>query len=119
MRSDRKQFVSLLTEDPRLVLPEGAQILAGAFNPPPALTPMRGHVTSSYHSPTLGRSIALAVVKGGLNRMGETVQVALRDGRNVNATIRQPRLLRPQLGASKCLSHSLPLPRNLSLANAA
>jgi sarcosine oxidase, subunit alpha len=90
VRGDRKQFVGLLTEDPQLVLPEGAQILAGAFNPPPALTPMQGHVTSSYHSPTLGRSIALAMLKGGLNRLGETVQVALRDGRNVNATITSP-----------------------------
>ena len=89
-RSDRKQLVGLLTQEPQLVLPEGAQVLAGAFNPPPALTLMQGHVTSSYQSPTLGRSIAMALVKGGLNRMGETIQVALRDGRNVNATIVSP-----------------------------
>ena len=90
VRPDRKQLVGLLTEDAKLVLPEGAQILAGPFHQPPALTLMQGHVTSSYHSPTLGRSIAMAVVKGGLSRMGETVQVALRDGRNVNATIVSP-----------------------------
>jgi len=31
---------------------------------------MIGHVTSSYLSPTLGRSIAMAVVKGGHQRAG-------------------------------------------------
>jgi sarcosine oxidase subunit alpha len=90
LRSDRKQLVGLLTEDPLLVLPEGAQVIAEAFNTPPALTAMQGHVTSSYHSPTLGRSIALALIKGGQARMGETVQLALRDGRNVNARIASP-----------------------------
>ncbi|MEJ7139306.1 sarcosine oxidase subunit alpha family protein [Amphibiibacter pelophylacis] len=95
-RSDRKQLVGLLTEDPALVLPEGAQILAGPFQPPPALTPMQGHVTSSYASPTLGRSIAMALLKAGLGRMGETVQVALRDGRNVTATVVSPVFFDPK-----------------------
>jgi sarcosine oxidase subunit alpha len=90
VRANRKQLVGLLTENPQEVLPEGSQILAGAFNPPPALSSMQGHVTSSYHSPALKRSIAMALVQGGLGRMGETVQVALRDGRNVNATITSP-----------------------------
>lgn len=90
VRPNRKQLVGLLTENPQDVLPEGSQILSGAFNPPPALSGMQGHVTSSYHSPTLKRSIAMALVQGGLNRMGETVQVALRDGRNVNAKIVSP-----------------------------
>ena len=57
--SDRKQLVGLLTEDPMLVLEEGAQITATEGGPPPV--PMLGHVTSSYMSPTLGRSIALAL----------------------------------------------------------
>jgi sarcosine oxidase subunit alpha len=48
---------------------------------------MIGHVTSSYLSPTLGRSIAMAVVKGGHQRTGETVQVALSNGTTVRATI--------------------------------
>lgn len=34
---------------------------------------MVGHVTSSYMSASLGHSFALAVVKGGLKRMGERV----------------------------------------------
>jgi sarcosine oxidase subunit alpha len=48
---------------------------------------MVGHVTSSYLSPTLGRSIAMALVKGGATRMGDRVHIGMRDGRSVTATI--------------------------------
>lgn len=87
-RADRKQLVGLLSADPSLVLTEGAQILVGAATPIPA--PMQGHVTSSYYSPTLGRSIALALVKGGLSRLGETVQVSLSADRVAQAVIASP-----------------------------
>jgi sarcosine oxidase subunit alpha len=48
---------------------------------------MLGHVTSSYHSPTLKRSIAMAVVRSGHQRMGQKVNAALVDGRYVAATV--------------------------------
>ena len=64
----RKQLVGLLTDDPQVVLEEGAQIVATPGQPPPV--PMIGHVTSSYWSATLGRSIALAMVAGGRARIG-------------------------------------------------
>ena len=51
---------------------------------------MIGHVTSSYCSPTLGRSIALAVVRSGQQRMGEKIHAALADGRYVAATVCSP-----------------------------
>ena len=91
-RQDRKQFVGLLTDDPALVLPEGSQVLAGdpGAPVPPVPVPMDGHVTSSYASPTLGRSLALALVRGGLARMGQRVRVALRDGRTATAVIASP-----------------------------
>ncbi|MEH6546938.1 MAG: glycine cleavage T C-terminal barrel domain-containing protein, partial [Sneathiella sp.] len=38
------------------------------------------HVTSSYYSANLGRSIALAVVKGGQNRHGDTIYAPLKSG---------------------------------------
>jgi sarcosine oxidase subunit alpha len=90
-KEGRKQFVGLLTADDQLVLPEGAQIIAkdtqvSAAEP----TPMIGHVTSSYYSPILKRSIALAVVKGGLNKMGESVVIPLADGKRITATISSP-----------------------------
>lgn len=95
VRTDRKQLVGLVTEDPRIVLPEGAQITREVdFSVIPV--PMEGHVTSSYMSPTLGRSIALAVVRSGLRRMGEKVYLPLRDGRTITATITSPVFYDPQ-----------------------
>lgn len=76
-RSDRKQLVGLLTDDPETVLREGAQIIASADIKPPM--PMLGHVTSSYYSPELGRSIAMAVVRDGISRRGEEGVKAGRD----------------------------------------
>jgi sarcosine oxidase subunit alpha len=84
-KAGRKQFVGLLTDDPSVVLPEGAQIVAGPFQGDTA--PMLGHVTSSYFSPVLKRSIALAVVKGGLDKIGEAVMIPLANGKQVNAKI--------------------------------
>jgi sarcosine oxidase subunit alpha len=86
-REDRKQLVGLLSEDPKLVLPEGAQIVARVTPEPPM--PMIGHVTSSYWSANLGRSIALALVRGGRARHGETVCLPLAK-QQVNATICEP-----------------------------
>jgi sarcosine oxidase subunit alpha len=40
---------------------------------------MIGHVTSSYWSENCGRSIALALVAGGRDRMGETLHVPMPD----------------------------------------
>ncbi len=93
MREDRKQLVGLLTEQPEEVLPEGCQIVAAAAAPLPV--PMLGHVTSSYFSASLGRSIALAVVKHGLERIGETVEVPLATGRVVKAVIAKPVFIDP------------------------
>ena len=56
IREDRKQLVGLLTEDPKIVLEEGAQIVEDTNKKP---IEMLGHVTSSYYSPNLSKSIAL------------------------------------------------------------
>jgi sarcosine oxidase, subunit alpha len=76
-RSDRKQLVGLLTDDPGIVLKEGAQIIATADATPPV--PMLGHVTSSYFSPELGRSIALGLVRDGVQRRSADGVNASRD----------------------------------------
>lgn len=72
---NRKQLVGLLTDDPAVVLEEGAQIVNDPNQPFPMT--MVGHVTSSYWSETLGRSIALAVLDGGRDRIGETVYLPM------------------------------------------
>ncbi|GAA2829709.1 sarcosine oxidase subunit alpha [Aminobacter aminovorans] len=74
----RKQLVGLKTKDPRTVLEEGAQIVE---NPKQAI-PMKmiGHVTSSYWSANCDRSIAMGLVLGGRDRIGETLYVPMPDG---------------------------------------
>jgi len=88
VRSDRKQLVGLLTEDPQTVIPEGAQLVNDPRAPMPV--PMVGHVSSSYFSACCGHSIAMALVKAGHRRMGETVYAPLANGRVVKATITAP-----------------------------
>ncbi|WP_280177704.1 glycine cleavage T C-terminal barrel domain-containing protein, partial [Bosea sp. CS1GBMeth4] len=73
----RKQLVGLLTDDPSLVLQEGAQIVADPNEPKPMT--MLGHVTSAYWSETLGRSIAMAVVADGRARDGQVLHVPMPD----------------------------------------
>ncbi len=85
-RADRRQLVGLLTDDPAAVLTEGAQIIAAPAERNPR-TPMIGHVTSSYYSPNLDRSIALALIAGGRDRLGETVHVARKGAAPIPARI--------------------------------
>lgn len=91
VREDRKQFVGLLPTDPKAVLPEGAQLVArnAPVNEPTfeSPVPMEGHVSSSYYSVALGRSIALALVKGGHQRHGEVIRSPQPDGSIIDAEI--------------------------------
>jgi sarcosine oxidase subunit alpha len=76
---DRKQLVGLATvADPQQLLEEGAQIALEAA-PVRRARPL-GHISSSYHSAALGRSIALALVSGGRARMGQTLYVPMPEG---------------------------------------
>ena len=93
LREDRKQIVGLLTDGGE-VLPEGGQIVAAPSSTTPV--PMLGHVTSSYYSANLGHPIALAVVKGGRARQGETVYVPLDDGRTLRARVTSPVFYDPE-----------------------
>jgi sarcosine oxidase subunit alpha len=85
-RDDRRQLVGLLTVDPEIVLMEGSQVIATEAESQPPV-PMLGHVTSSYFSPNLGRSIAMALVNGGRSRMGERLWVSRRDGAPIPVTV--------------------------------
>ena len=59
MKEDRKHYVGLLTTNPNEILEEGAQIVADR-NPKKPID-MLGHVSSSYYSPNLNKSIALGL----------------------------------------------------------
>jgi sarcosine oxidase subunit alpha len=75
LREDRKQLVALLPKDPWALPVEGAQLVGTAELPEPPV-PMLGHVTSSYRSPILERTFALAMLKGGRAMHGATVWAA-------------------------------------------
>ncbi|CAO4172852.1 sarcosine oxidase subunit alpha family protein [Methylorubrum populi] len=76
--SGRKQLVGLVTEDPKLVLDEGAQIVSDTNQPIPMR--MLGHVTSSYWSPNCHRSIAMALVADGRALLGRSLYVTTPTG---------------------------------------
>ena len=76
IREDRKQLVGIVTEDPREILEEGAQIVADVSKKP---VEMLGHITSSYFSPNLNKSIALGVVKGGKNMLGKKLFIPMKN----------------------------------------
>jgi sarcosine oxidase subunit alpha len=77
-RPDRKQLVGLLPVDPAVRLPEGAQLIETPHVPQPPVR-MLGHVTSSYRSAALDRTFALALVRSGHERVGETLYVPVGD----------------------------------------
>ncbi len=87
----RKQLVGLYTDDRAVVLDDGAQLVA---DPVSSARPL-GHVTSTYWSETLGRSIALALLAGGRSRMGERLYVPLLD-RLVPVTVVKPVFYDPE-----------------------
>lgn len=89
----RRQLVGLLTEDARTVIPDGACAVGGADG-----RQIIGHVTSSYHSPTLGRSIAMALVESGRDRMGSVLEFAVARGSRIRARVVRPAFLEDAAG---------------------
>ena len=55
---------------------------------------MIGHITSSYYSPNLGRSFALALVKKGLNKKGLSIFVPMPN-KIIEAEITNPVFIDP------------------------
>jgi len=94
VRPDRKHLVGLLPEDPGTFLPEGTHLVAESELPAPPV-PMLGHVTSSYRSAALGRTFALALIKGGRDRIGERLYAPVGD-RLVPVTVASPVLYDPE-----------------------
>jgi len=96
-RPDRKQLVGLLPLDPTVVIPEGAQLIDASSVGASPPVPMRGHVTSSYRSATLGRGFALALLEAGRHRHGETVYAFdARLAEPIAATVTDPVFYDPE-----------------------
>ena len=93
-RPDRKHLVGLLPVQRDVLLPEGSQLIQTAELPEPPV-PMLGHVTSSYRSVALAGTFALALVKGGRDRIGDTLYVPMGD-QVVAVTVAEPVLYDPE-----------------------
>jgi sarcosine oxidase subunit alpha len=76
---DRKQLVGLEALDPQQSLRPGGHLLLGANRQPPAETD--GWITSACYSPNLERHIALGVLKGGRDLIGQVLTVCDEDQR--------------------------------------
>ena len=92
MRDDRKQLVGILTKDPKEVLEEGSQLVEKISTVP---MEMVGHVTSSYYSPNLGRSIALALVKEGIKKKGLSLYAPMPN-KTIEVKITNPVFIDPK-----------------------
>jgi sarcosine oxidase subunit alpha len=88
LRVDRKQLVGLESADGKTVVAEGAQLVVDPDLPVPV--PMCGHVSSSYFSACLDKPIALALVKSGRKRMGESLIAVSADGLRCSVKIVSP-----------------------------
>jgi len=97
VREDRRQLVGLLSADGSTRLEEGAQIVDAdtPITPEEGPVPMVGWVSSSYLSAELDQPFALALIDGGLGRLGETVRSPQGD-RLVDLTITSPVLVDPE-----------------------
>ena len=93
LAASRKQLVGLRTQDPRVVLEEGAQVAARPGQKPPM--ELIGHVTSSYWSQVLGHSVALGLVAGGRARLGQTLYVPMPHG-DIPVAVTSPVFYDPQ-----------------------
>ena len=82
--------ISLEDDQPTLV----AQLVEQVKDRPPMT--MVGHVTSSYESPNVGRSIALALIKGGRGKIGQRVHAPLDGGKTVACTIAETVFFDPE-----------------------
>ncbi|NNF91895.1 MAG: sarcosine oxidase subunit alpha family protein [Boseongicola sp.] len=84
----RWKLVGLETEDGS-VLPDGVYAVEPGVNDN-GQRKTEGRVTSTYHSPTLERGIAMGLVERGPDRMGEVLSFPTLDGGSVRAKIVSP-----------------------------
>jgi len=82
---DRWKLVGLETLDGS-VLPDGAYAIGEGFNANGQRN-TEGRVTSTYFSPTLGKGIAMGLVRRGPERIGEIVRLGGADGTVIEARI--------------------------------
>jgi sarcosine oxidase subunit alpha len=79
-RGDFPHLVAIQPEDPTIIPPEACQIIDEDGR-------IKGRITSSRMSPTLGRSICLGQVRPELDVPDELITIRLTNGKNVAARV--------------------------------
>jgi sarcosine oxidase subunit alpha len=87
-RADRFRLAGFQTLDGS-VIPDGAYIVDEGVNAN-GQTNTQGRVTSTYFSPTLGHGIAMGLIRGGMDRLGEEVSFNTVAGGLVPARVVDP-----------------------------
>ena len=80
-QTDRLQFVGLEPTDAAATLAVGGHLRGSEAN-----RGSEGYITSAGHSPVLGRSVALGMVRAGRARLGETMTIV--SGENAGQRVR-------------------------------
>ena len=88
VRKDRKQLVGILPTNKNEKLEEGQHIILDKEIKIP--TPMLGHITSCYQSPTLGHNFALAVIKNGQSLIGTKAFASTPELKTIEVEIVEP-----------------------------
>jgi sarcosine oxidase, subunit alpha len=71
------------------VIPDGSYIIADGFNGNGQRN-TQGRVTSTYYSPTLKKGIAMGLIKGGMDRLGDVVEFNTLTSATVKARVVDP-----------------------------
>ena len=87
-RADRWKLAGFETLDGS-VIPDGAYIIAEGHNGNGQRN-TQGRVTSTYHSPTLKRGIAMGLIIGGMDRLGDVIEFNTVAGGTVKARVVDP-----------------------------
>ena len=98
-RNDRKQLVGILPIDKTKFIEEGQHIVSMKSLPSKVKKPVEylGHITSSYHSPTLKHCVAMALIKKGNELIGSKIFVTYSiNNENVQCKIVKPIFLDPE-----------------------
>ena len=87
-RPDRWKLAGFETLDGS-VIPDGSYIIATGHNANGQRN-TQGRVTSTYHSPTLNKGIAMGLITGGMDRLGDEVEFNTVSGATVRAKVVDP-----------------------------
>ena len=98
IRSDRKQLVGLVPINKSYGIEEGQHVIEEEKLLTPIKEPVKmlGQVTSSYFSPTLKHSFAMALIKGGNRKIGSQLFVSTSNLNTIAVEVVKPNFIDPK-----------------------